>query len=112
MAKNKIEVVETKPYFSKAKKKNGKPARIGTVCVDSDGNSSVVLTPNGKGAKYAAELKNGKRYTNVGKVKVDGNGEPMGLSKTQRAYRSGYLQARKDSSNAYKAKENNRKKSN
>ncbi len=104
MANNKFKAVEKKPFFGNARKKNGKPARLGTVCVDENGNTGVVLTPAGKGAKYAAELKSGKRYTNAGQTKVGENGKPLGLSKAQRAYRGGYLKARQDNAKAYNAK--------
>lgn len=72
----------------------------------SDGKQKVLLTPNGKGAKYSAELKNGVRITNTGKRKKSDDGKPMKLTKAQRAYRSGYLNARKDNAKAYKSKRN------
>ena len=59
----------------------------------------VVLHPGGKGRKYATELKNNTRITNEGVVKKD---KP--LTKEGKAWRSGYLQARKDSAKAWKAK--------
>lgn len=75
----------------KSKHRNG--------AVLTDGNKDiVVLHPAGKGKKYAAELKNNKRYTNDSKPK------DKPLTKEGRAYRSGYLQARKDSAKAWKAK--------
>lgn len=55
------------------------------------GNTVVLLNPAEKGQLYARELKD--------------NYDPKtgdGLSRSQRAYRSGYLDARKDNAKAYK----------
>ena len=68
------------------------------------GKEVVLLNPSQKGAKYAAELRTGIRYTNSGEYKADKNGE-VGLTNEQRAFRSGYLSAQKDSANAWKAKQ-------
>ena len=104
MAKNKV--VAKEPYYGKATTKAGKRAKLGTRITDQDGVSKVLLNPSGKGAKYSAELKSGKRYTNSGSVKRDNNGKLLELDCCQRAFRSGYLQARKDSAKAYNAKKN------
>lgn len=89
------------------KNKSGKRTKNGVHLVNTeDGTKSTVLTPAGKGAKYAQELKDGKRMTNSGAPKMGENGKQLGLTKQQRAFRSGYLQARKDSANAYKANKN------
>ena len=61
------------------------------------------LNPARKAKKFAGELKRGKRYTNEGKPKRDSKGNHMTLTKEQRAYRGGYLDARKDNARAYKA---------
>ena len=61
----------------------------------------TLLNPSEKAAKYAGELRTGIRKTNDGKYKPDKNGD-VGLSKEGRAYRAGYLDARKDSAKAYK----------
>ena len=66
-----------------------------------NGSYVTLLNPSEKAGKYAAELRTGMRYTNNGDYKPDKNGE-IGLSREGRAYRSGYLDARKDSANAYK----------
>ena len=66
-----------------------------------DGRYVTLLNPSEKAGKFAAELRTGMRYTNNGDYKPDKNGE-IGLSKEARAYRSGYLDARKDSANAWK----------
>ena len=71
------------------------------------GNVVYLLNPSRKGAKYAHELKTGKRFTNNGQPKKNKNGYHLGLNKVQRSYRSGYLQARKDNANCYKAKKKN-----
>lgn len=60
------------------------------------------MNPSEKGKKFAAELRNNTRYTNNNKAKTDKDGVIQSLSDTQRAYRSGYLDARKDSANCYK----------
>ncbi len=87
------------------KKANGERRKNGVHLVnEEDGRKFTALNPSGKGAKYAKELKEGKRITNSGSPKLGEDGKQLGLDKQQRAYRSGYLQARKDSANAYKAK--------
>lgn len=96
-------VKEKKPLFGK-NKKTGKEFKKGTVVTYADGEKQTFLTPAGKGAKYAAELKNKTRYTNDGKVKCDEDGKKLGLSKAQRSYRAGYLAANKDSAKAYNAR--------
>lgn len=73
------------------------------------GKTVTLLNPSEKGRKYAVELKSGKRLTNNGEIKKDKDGKPRKLGKTgkdaqARAYRSGYLQARKDSAKAWKSK--------
>lgn len=45
-----------------------------------------------------------KKYTNSGTLKQNENGKAVTLGKKERAYRSGYLAARKDSAACYKAK--------
>ena len=65
------------------------------------GKTVILLDPAGKGKKYSAELKGGKRLTNSGKPKVTESGEVQKLSKAQRSYRAGYLDARKDSAKAW-----------
>lgn len=104
MAKSKI--VKKEPFYDKAKTKAGKPAKLGTRITDSDGVSKVLLTPSGKGAKYSAELKNDKHYTNSGVIKRDNDGNPLNLDCCQRSYHAGYLAARKNGAKAYKAKKN------
>lgn len=63
----------------------------------------ILLNPAEKGRKYSAELKAGIHATNEGKVKKNRKGNSIRLSDTQKAYRSGYLSARKDSANCFKA---------
>ena len=67
------------------------------------GRKIVLLNPAEKGAKAAAELKVGIHATNDQKVKRDDYGNPMPLTDTEKAWRSGYLAARKDSANCYNA---------
>ena len=54
------------------------------------------LSPKDKARKFANELKTGKCFTNNGEKKKDKNGKQKILSKKQRSYRAGYLDARKD----------------
>lgn len=54
------------------------------------------LSPSRKGKKAAYELRTGKRFANNGKPKRGKNGKQLTVSKTGRAYRAGYLDARKD----------------
>lgn len=93
-----------KGIFWGKKKANGERRKNGVHLEnEKDGRKFTALNPSGKGAKYAKELKDGKRITNSGAPKLDSNGKQMGLTKQQRAFRSGYLQARKDNAEAYKA---------
>lgn len=56
-----------------------------------NGRPALLLNPSEKGQKYAAEL--GANFSgNTGET----------LTKAQRAYRSGYLDARRDNAKAYK----------
>ena len=66
------------------------------------GKQIRLLTPDQKGAKAAVELKKGVKLTNFGEVKRTQNGSPMKLTKVERSYRAGYLDARKDNAKAYK----------
>lgn len=87
--------------------KNGINRKLGVRVTFNDDTEITLLNPSGKGAKYAKELKDGKRYTNDGKVKTDDNGNELKLSKEQRAYRSAYLTALSDNAKAYNAKKQN-----
>lgn len=98
MAKNSWTVLAKKTKIGKDGKKQG----VYVQC--SDLETRTFLNPHGKGEKYAAELKHKKRFTNLGEQKLDQNGKPLPLTKTGAAYRSGYLQAQKDSAKAYKAR--------
>ena len=68
------------------------------------GKLFTLLNPAEKGKKAAKELKTGKRYTNDGDPKYGRNGQQLKVTKTGKAWRSGYLKAREDNANAYKAK--------
>lgn len=65
------------------------------------GNTITLLNPAEKGRKFADELATNMHFTNDGEYKPDKNGE-IGLTDTQRAYRAGYLDSRKDNAKAYK----------
>lgn len=78
---------------------------MGVKGVNKKGEPVTLLNPNGKGKKYAMELKNKKHYTNDGQVKkYKDTGKDMYLSDKQRAFRVGYLQARQDSADCFNAK--------
>lgn len=63
----------------------------------------IRLSPKRKGRKVAYELKTGKRYCNDGEPKRGKNGQHLKVSKMGRAYRAGYLDARKDIGQAVQA---------
>lgn len=95
-------VVGTYAVTTGAKTKSGRNVKSGTVVGFSDGSTKTLLTPAGKGEKYASELKNNERYTNNGEVKQGY------LTAEERAYRGGYLDAQKDARKAYNAKNKRR----
>ena len=84
------------------KDRNGR--KMGVHGVNSNGEPTTLLNPHGKGAKYALELKHGRAVTNDMHRKYDENGKPVHLRDTQKAWRSGYLQARADSAKTYNAR--------
>ncbi len=69
-----------------------------------------LLSPKRKGKKAAYELRTGKRFTNSGKPKKGKNGQHLKVSKEGKAYRAGYLDARKDIGKAAKRSRKRRKK--
>ncbi len=73
------------------------------------GQSVTLLNPSEKGQKMFDELQNDVHITNDGMIKTDKNGKPRKLSDTQKAYRSGYLAAQKDSRRAFMSKHPNYK---
>ncbi len=105
MARNEHGVVVSKETKYGTNSKTGKRIKHGTKITYADGTKQTLLNPAGKVAKAYKELRDGKRYLNNGHVKIDRQtNQEMPLSDTQKAWRSGYLQAQKDSSNAYKSK--------
>lgn len=76
--------------------------------ITKNGKSITLLNPSEKGAKFARELKEGVKRTNAGSFKLDKNKKAIRLDEKERAYRSGYLDAHKDSANCYKAKKRKR----
>lgn len=70
----------------------------------------IPLSPKQKGQKAAQELRTGKRVCNDGEPKKGNNGQQLRVTKTGRAYRSGYLDARKDIGRAVKAVRNKQRK--
>ncbi len=69
------------------------------------GKVVTLLNPSEKGGKYAAELSYGSKLTNAGYPKLTKDNAQIKLTKAERAYRSGYLDAQKDSARAFKAKQ-------
>ena len=65
-----------------------------------NGKTVHLLNPSEKAGKFAYELKHDRRFTNLGETK----GDAKFLTPEQAAYRSGYLDARKDGARAWKAK--------
>ena len=75
------------------------------------GKSIVLLNPAEKAKKYSVEIskKNkGRAICNDGTLKKDKNGKQLKLSDTQKAWRGGYLQARKDNAKCFNAKKRKR----
>lgn len=68
------------------------------------GRKGVYLNPSQKGAKFATELKNKCKITNAGEVKLGKDNDVILLTDTEKAYRSGYLAAQKDSASLYNFK--------
>lgn len=75
------------------------------------GRNVILLDPWEKGNKMFNELQNDVHLTNDGLVKTKKNGKPKKLNDTQKAYRSGYLAAQKDSRKCYKHNKRNSPKS-
>ena len=73
-----------------------------------NGKIVTLLNPSEKGAKFAKELKQGFKRTNAGSFKTK-DGKGVKLSKIERAYRGGYLDAQKDAAKAYKARKAKRR---
>lgn len=69
-----------------------------------NGKTITLLNPAQKARKFADELSTNMHFTNDGEYKPDKNGE-IGLTDNQRAYRSGYLDSRKDCAKAHKYNE-------
>ncbi len=67
------------------------------------GKTVTLLNPSEKGSKYARELKENYKRTNALSFKLDKDGKGMKLTDVERAYRSGYLDAQKDSAKCYNA---------
>lgn len=91
-------------FVEGSKTKSGRKRKDGTVVTFKDGTSTTLLTPSGKGAKYAAELAMGVKITNDGDFKHGVDGSEIVLTPEQRAYRAGFLDSQKESAKAYKAK--------
>lgn len=64
----------------------------------------ALLNPAQKARKYSVELKHGVGLTNELRRKRTKTGSIQKINKTQRAYRAGYLDARKDNAGMFKFK--------
>lgn len=96
-------VVKSTPIFEQSSTKRGQLNRVGTEIKTADGKIKTLLTPAGKGAKYADELKSNCRITNDGQVKTNSCGCVQELTSEQKAWRGGYLAAQKDSAKCHNA---------
>ncbi len=78
------------------------------------GDVRLLMTQHGKFHKNKAELDYGVKMTNAGEIKHDKNGNPIKLTRAQRAYRAGYNSALGESASIYKSKQrkNQKKKQN
>ena len=101
--RTKQDVKSKKKFFGNGKKADGKKRQAGVTVTFKDDMQVTLLNPSGKAEKYAKELKEGKRYTNNGEVKLDNAGREMPLTPEQRAYRAAYITAQADNAKAYKA---------
>lgn len=79
------------------------------VVKSNTGKEILLLDPAEKSMKYAIELKQGLHSTNDHILKRDKKGRAIRLSDTQKAWRAGYLAARKDNAKAYKSNLNKKK---
>ena len=77
---------------------------MATVVKTKKGKKITLLNPSEKGRKFADELRNGAKQTNDGFIKFGNDGKAIRLTDTEKSYRSGYLDAQKDSAKAYKAR--------
>lgn len=102
MANGKSDIIKKRDMYGVGT--DGKRRKYGVKIDTADGKKIALLTPTGKGAKFSQEIRTGTRYTNYGVQKVNANGNPVRLTKAQRAYRAGYLDHGKDSARAYNAK--------
>lgn len=102
--RTKADVKSKIPFSRGGKTKKNKDVKSGVIVEFNDGDTAVLLTPAGRAQKFANELKDGVKTRNDGTIVMDEYGYPVDLISTQRAYRAGYLEARKDSAKAYKAK--------
>ncbi len=71
--------------------------------INRNGKVVTLLNPSEKGSKYAGELKRGIKQTNAGDFKRNSDGSLIVLNDAERAYRAGYLDAKKDSAKCYNA---------
>lgn len=62
----------------------------------NEGQTKILLTPEGKRAKFSAELENGIGLTVNGEVKFNKDGSTHYLTNKQKAFRQGYLNAQNE----------------
>lgn len=96
-------IVNTQPVYGVEVTQGGQRLHKGTLITDEHGVTKTLLTPAGKTAKAAQELRMGVKLTNEGEVKTDKRGNVMTLTKEERAYRAGRLDQAKDSAKCWKA---------
>lgn len=71
------------------------------------GNKITLLNPQEKREKFFDELSNGIHLTNDKKIKMSKKGKPVRLTNTEKAWRSGYIQAQNDSAKCFKSRKKN-----
>ena len=81
---------------------------MAVVVVGKKGQDVVLLNPQEKRNKFFVELTKGVKRTNSGSFKLK-NKKAQKLTKEERAYRVGYIQAQNDSARAYNSKKNKKK---
>lgn len=84
-----------------------KGRKLGTEIEFKDGSKTTLLNPNGKGRKYAREIKDNVHLLNdMNTVKRDDKGNSRRLTDIQKSYRSGYLKALQDQAKIHNSKKN------
>lgn len=68
------------------------------------GDKRILLTPEGKRAKYKYELETGVKFTNEGEVKRNKDESTMYLNTAERSYRTGFIASQNEQRAIYAKK--------